>query len=164
MLRLCRCSSAETQILKGLNSSNIGSANFDPVVLAEYYLLGQGGTLNAIAKTATGVDLDAVSATIGNVITDTITVSSPASKGLGWSTCSPLAIQGLGGPHAVEWPSKHLLPFMQCIIDYKGNRMLPSVDEIVCMCIASSTTPEHNATNMLQHISFSTQIHVSRTK
>lgn len=71
----CRCSNAETQILTGLNSSDIGSADFNPVILAEYYLLGQGGSLNAIAKTATGVDFDAVNATVGDVVTTTITVS-----------------------------------------------------------------------------------------
>ena len=70
----CRCSSAETQILKALNTSDIGSAKFNPIVLAEYYLLGQGGSLNAIAKTATGVDFDAIMSTVDDTVQKTIAV------------------------------------------------------------------------------------------
>lgn len=70
----CRCSSAETQILKALNTSDIGSADFNPIVLAEYYLLGQGGSLNTIAKTATGVDFDAVMSTVNDTVQKTIVV------------------------------------------------------------------------------------------
>ena len=72
---LHRCSSAETQIVTLLNTSDIGSADFNPVVLAEYYLLGQGGSLNAIAKTATGVDFNAVMSTVADTVQKAITVS-----------------------------------------------------------------------------------------
>ena len=72
---LCRCSSAETQILKALNDSDVGSADFNPIILAEYYLLGQGGSLNAIAKNATGVDFNAVMSTVADTVQKAITVS-----------------------------------------------------------------------------------------
>ena len=71
---LCRCSSAETQILKVLNDSDIGSADFNPIILAEYYLLGQGGSLDAIAKNATGVDFNAVMSTVADTVQKAITV------------------------------------------------------------------------------------------
>lgn len=74
----CRCGNAEDQILNLLNSTDLSTDSFDPQVLAQYYLLGQGGNLTAIAKRATGVDFRAVENTVSTTVANTIAVSRGA--------------------------------------------------------------------------------------
>ncbi len=75
VLLLCfRCSNAETQIFTLLNKLEIGSASFNATTLANYYISGLGGSVDAIAQSATGVDFQAVENTINSTIQDTITV------------------------------------------------------------------------------------------
>lgn len=76
---LHRCGNAETQIFTLLNDTDLSSGSFDPIILAQYYILGQGGSLNAIAKEATGVDFKGIQSTVTTTIAD-IHVSS-AYKG-----------------------------------------------------------------------------------
>lgn len=58
-----------------LNDTDLSSASFNPVILAQYYLQGQGGSLNAIAKEASGVDFNAILSTISTTIDNTVAVS-----------------------------------------------------------------------------------------
>ncbi len=69
-----RCSNAETQIFTLLDKLNIGSASFNATTLASYYILGEGGSVNAIAESATGVNFVGIENTINNTIQNTITV------------------------------------------------------------------------------------------
>ncbi len=69
-----RCSNAETQIFTLLDKLNIGSASFNATTLASYYILGEGGSVNAIAESATGVNFISIENTINNTIQETITV------------------------------------------------------------------------------------------
>ena len=61
--------------MKLLNHTDIASSSLNPIILAEYYLQGQGGSLNAIAKTASGVDFDAILAAVSTTIDNAIAVS-----------------------------------------------------------------------------------------
>ncbi|KAL0048626.1 hypothetical protein WJX82_007262 [Trebouxia sp. C0006] len=67
------CSNAETQIFTLLDKLNIGSASFNATTLASYYILGEGGSVNAIAESATGVNFVSIENTINNTIQDTVT-------------------------------------------------------------------------------------------
>ena len=71
----CRCGNAETQIFTLIDKVNIDSASFNATQLADYYLLDQGGSLNAVAKSAAGVDFIAMQNTINSTIVSTVTVS-----------------------------------------------------------------------------------------
>ena len=53
---------------------NINSNSFNATLLANYYLNAEGGSLNAVAKNAAGVDFVAMQNTINITISDTITV------------------------------------------------------------------------------------------
>lgn len=67
------------QLLSLLNDTDLSTDSFDPIVLAEYYLLGQGGSLNAIAKEATGVSFQGIQSTVTTTIANTIAVSHTAA-------------------------------------------------------------------------------------
>lgn len=73
----CRCGNAETQILALIDHYDVDSGSFNATVLAHYYLLAEGGSLNAITYAATGVDFAAVESTINQSIAQTVTVSGP---------------------------------------------------------------------------------------
>ena len=66
------------QLLSLLNDTDLSTDSFDPIILAEYYLLGQGGSLNAIAKEATGVSFQGIQSTVTTTIANTIAVSQTA--------------------------------------------------------------------------------------
>ena len=72
---LCRCGNAETQIFGLIDHFNVDSGSFNATVLARYYLMAEGGSLNAITYAATGVDFVAMESTINQTIADTVTVS-----------------------------------------------------------------------------------------
>ncbi|DBA78043.1 TPA: hypothetical protein ACH3X2_008019 [Trebouxia sp. C0005] len=67
------CSNAETQIFTLLDKLKIGSASFNATILASYYILGEGGSVNAIAESATGVNFTSIENTINNTIQETVT-------------------------------------------------------------------------------------------
>ena len=77
----CRCGNAETQIFTLIDKVDINSGSFNATLLANYYLNAEGGSLNAIAKNATGVDFVAMQNTINTTIADTITVSGTGNHG-----------------------------------------------------------------------------------
>ncbi|KAL3153203.1 hypothetical protein ABBQ38_011953 [Trebouxia sp. C0009 RCD-2024] len=65
------CGNAETQIFALINRFNVDTGSFNATVLAGYYLNAQGGTLNAIVHSATGVNFAAMESTINQTITNT---------------------------------------------------------------------------------------------
>ena len=71
----CRCGNAETQIFALIDRFDVDSGSFNATVLARYYLVAEGGSLNAITYAATGVDFMAMESTINQTIADTVTVS-----------------------------------------------------------------------------------------
>lgn len=71
----CRCGNAETQIFGLIDRFDVDSSSFNATVLARYYLMGEGGSLNAIAYASTGVDFEAVESTVNETIDTTVTVS-----------------------------------------------------------------------------------------
>lgn len=71
----CRCGNAETQIFALIDRFNVDTGSFNATVLAGYYLKAEGGSLNAIVRSATGVNFAAMQSTINQTITNTVTVS-----------------------------------------------------------------------------------------
>lgn len=73
------------------------SGSFNATVLARYYLMGEGGSLNAIAYASTGVDFEAMESTVNETIATTVAVSvlpaapeapmSADAKHTTWDTC-----------------------------------------------------------------------------
>lgn len=57
-----------------MDKLNIGSASLNATTLASYYILGEGGSVNAIAESATGVNFLSIESTINSTIQQTVTV------------------------------------------------------------------------------------------
>ncbi|DBB04425.1 TPA: hypothetical protein ACH3X1_012907 [Trebouxia sp. C0004] len=106
------CSNAETQIFSLLDKLNIGSTSFNATTLASYYILGEGGSLNAVADSATGVNFVSIGDTINNTIQETITAASklpkysqlaalPMLKQL--QSALVLAVQGITGSYTLRY-------------------------------------------------------------
>ncbi|KAL3142107.1 hypothetical protein ABBQ32_004725 [Trebouxia sp. C0010 RCD-2024] len=67
------CGNAETQIFALIDRFNVDTGSFNATVLAGYYLKAEGGSLNAIVRSATGVNFAAMQSTINQTITNTVT-------------------------------------------------------------------------------------------
>ena len=65
------------------------SGSFNATVLAHYYLMAEGSSLNAVTYAATGVDFVAMESTINQTIAATVTVSV-SSMFIPSCTCSAL--------------------------------------------------------------------------